>query len=96
MVEVARHFWRSSVPTPLLRQCHLELVAWDHVQMAFEYLQGWRLHKLPGQPVPVLGDPHSEKVLPDVQMDPTMFLFVPSPLDFLVILAANQTVKLLM
>jgi len=24
------------------------------VQMAFEYLQGWRLHNLSGQPMPVL------------------------------------------
>ena len=45
--------------------------------MAFEYLQGWRLHNLPGQPVPVLSHPHSKKVFPDVQTEPPVFQFVP-------------------
>lgn len=26
--------------------------------MAFDYLQGWRLHNIPGQPMPVLSHPH--------------------------------------
>ena len=43
MVEVGRDLWRSSGPNPLLKQGHLEPVAQDHVQMAFEYLQGWIL-----------------------------------------------------
>ena len=34
----------TSDPTPLLKQGHVEQVAQDHVQMAFEYLQGCRLH----------------------------------------------------
>ena len=62
MAEVGRDLWRSSGPTPLLKQGHPEPVAQDH-----EYLQGWRLHNHLGQPVPVLGHPHSEKVFPDVQ-----------------------------
>ena len=33
----------------------------------FAYFQGWRLHKLTGQPVPVLGQSHCKKVFPDVQ-----------------------------
>ena len=33
----------------LLRQAHLELAAQDCVQMASEYLWGWRWHSLPGQ-----------------------------------------------
>ena len=37
MVEVGRHLWRSSCPTPLLKQGHLQAVAQDHVQTAFEY-----------------------------------------------------------
>jgi len=45
--------------------------------MAFKYLQGWRLHNLSGQPVPVLSHPHSEKVFPDVQREPSVFQFVP-------------------
>ena len=40
MVEVGRDLWRSSGLTPLLKQDHLEVVAQDHVQKAFEYLQG--------------------------------------------------------
>jgi len=47
------------------------------VQMAFEYLQGWRLHNLPGQPVPVLGHPLSKKVFPDVQWECPGFQSVP-------------------
>jgi len=59
MVEVGRDPWRSFDPTPLLRQGHLEPVAQVHVQMAFEYLQGRRLHNFSSQPV--LGHPHSKK-----------------------------------
>ena len=44
LVEVGRHLWRPSGPTPLLQQGHLELVTQNHVQTAFEYLQGWRIH----------------------------------------------------
>ena len=40
-------------PANLLKQGHLELVAQDHVQVTFGYCQGWRLHNLSGQPVPV-------------------------------------------
>jgi len=42
-IAVGRHPWRSSGPTPLLKQGHLQLVAQDRVQRACEYLQGWRL-----------------------------------------------------
>ena len=76
-LEVGRDLWRSSGPTPLLKQGHLELAAQDHVQMASEYLQGWRLHPLPGQPVPVLGHPHSKILFPDVQREPPVFQFGP-------------------
>ena len=77
LAEVGRDVWRSSGLTPLLKQGHLEMVAQDHAQMAFEYLQGWRLHNLTGQPVPVLSHPHGEKVFPDVQREPAVFQFVP-------------------
>jgi len=36
------------VEPPLLKQGQLEQVAQDHVQTAFEYLRGWRVHSLPG------------------------------------------------
>lgn len=52
--------WRSTLPTPLLKQNHLEPFAQDHDQMAFEYVQGWMFYNLPGQPV--LNHSHSEKV----------------------------------
>jgi len=45
--------------------------------MGFEYLQGGRLHNLSGQPVPVLGHPHSKKVLLNVLRGPPIFPFVP-------------------
>ena len=64
------------VQTPLLKESYLELVAPDHVQTAFEYPQGWRFHKLSGQPVPVPGHPHSKKVLPDVLAEPALFQVV--------------------
>jgi len=60
-MEVGRDPWRS---------CGPELVAEDHFQVAFEHLQGWTLHDLPGQPVPVLSHPQGEKVFPNVQTDP--------------------------
>lgn len=63
--------WKGPVgfiwPYPLPKRGHPEQAAPDHVPMAFEYLHGWRLPKLPGQPVPVLGHPRTEKVAPEVQ-----------------------------
>ena len=50
MVEVGRDIWMSSSPTLLLKQGHLGQVTQDHARSAFEYLQGWRLHNLSGQP----------------------------------------------
>ena len=50
-VEVKRDLWRSSGPPPLLKQGHLQQAAQDHVQMAFGYLQGHRLHYLVGRPL---------------------------------------------
>jgi len=62
VVLVARDLWRSSGPTPLLKQRHLQLVVQDHIQTTFEHLQGWRLQNVPGEPAPVLSHPHSKKV----------------------------------
>lgn len=63
--------WKGSVEvtwtTALLK---LEQVAQDHLQKASEYLHRGRLHHPPGQPIPVLSDSHSEKVLPAVQREP--------------------------
>jgi len=57
----------------VLEQGQREPVAQDHVQRGFEYLQGGRLHNLPGQPVPVLCQPHGED-----EMDPPVFQVVPT------------------
>ena len=77
MLEVKRDLWRSSGQHRLLKQDHLQPISQDHVQMAFEYLQGWRHHNFFGQPLPVLGHPHSSTVFPDVQKEPLVFQFVP-------------------
>lgn len=50
-----------------LEQGNIKPVVMNHVQTAFEYLQGGRLHNSLVQPVPVLCHLHS-KVLPVVQM----------------------------
>lgn len=50
MAEIGRDLWRSSGPTPLLKQGHIQLVAQDHTQTGFEYTQEeytQRLHNLP-------------------------------------------------
>jgi len=65
------------VQPSLLNQGHLQLVAQDSVCMAFKHLQGWRLHSHSGQPVPVLGHPHSENVFSDTQREAPVFQFVP-------------------
>jgi len=61
---VGRELCGSSSPTPLPKQADLDQAAQDHVQVGLEYLQGKRIHSLPGQPVPVLCHPQSEEVLP--------------------------------
>lgn len=38
------HLWKSPGPNLLLKQCRLKVAAQDHVQTAFELLQGGKLH----------------------------------------------------
>ena len=76
VADTGRDLWRSPDPIPLLKQGHLEAVAQDHVRMAFDRLQGRKLHNLSGQPVPVLGHPDSKKAFPDVQREQPVFQFV--------------------
>lgn len=62
----------------MLKQDDLELFAQDHVQMAFVYLRGVRLHSISGWPVPVPSQGHSGRaVFPDVQREPLVCRFVP-------------------
>jgi len=56
MVKVGSDFWRLPQPTPCSSrntQNHIQ-VAQNHMQAAFEDLQGRRLHNLTGEPVPVV------------------------------------------
>lgn len=54
---------KSNPPQPRSRQGQLEQVAQDHAQLGYQYLQGWRLHILSEQSVPVFEHPHSKKSL---------------------------------
>jgi len=45
ITEVGTDFRGSFGPTPMLKWNHLKLVAQDHVQAAFQYLQGGRYRK---------------------------------------------------
>lgn len=54
MTEIQRELRRSSCLTFCLKDGQLEQVAQDHVRMASEYPQGWRVHSLSGQSDPVL------------------------------------------
>lgn len=67
----------SGVQHLLLKQEQLQLLTQTHVQMAFEDRQGCRLYHLAAQAVPVLCHLQSEELLPGVQRESPMFLFVP-------------------
>jgi len=69
MVGVGRDLCGSPSPTLLPKQGHLQQAAEDLVQVGLEYLQRRRLHRLPGQPGPVLRHPQREEVLPHVQTE---------------------------
>jgi len=71
MVEVGRNHLLHLVKNPLLKQGHLDPVAQDHIQVVIEYLQVWKNHNVPEQPEPLLNHPHSKKVFPDVQAEPS-------------------------
>ena len=77
MFGVGRALQRSSSPTPLPQQGHLQQAAQDLVQAGFEYLQRRGLHSLPGQPVPVLRHPQREENLPHIQTELPVLQFVP-------------------
>jgi len=77
MVWVGRDLWRSSSPTSLPKQVHLQQAAQDLVQAGFEYLQRRRLHNTSEQPVPVLHHPQCKDVLTHVQLELPMLQYVP-------------------
>lgn len=73
MVEVRRHLWRSSAPTPLLKQGHL-----GHPSSFSRSLR--RRHTNSGQSVQfsVTCTVKKRKVFPNAQMELPMFQFVPT------------------
>ena len=77
MVGVGRDLCGSPSPTPLPKQGHLAQVAQDLVQAGSEFFQRRRIHRLPGQPVPVLCYPLREEVLPLVQLELPVLQVVP-------------------
>jgi len=77
MLGIGRNLYGSSSPTPLLKQGHLQQTAQDCIQAGLEYVRRRRLHKLPGQPVPVLRHHQREEVLPHVQTEFPLLQFVP-------------------
>lgn len=60
MVEVGIDLWRSSGPTHLLKQGHLEMLAQDPLQTDSEYL-----HNLSGKSLTVLSHPPNPKAFSD-------------------------------
>jgi len=59
---------------PCSEQGHLQLdqVAQSLVQPGLECFQGWGLHYLSGQPVPVFHHPYGKKFLPCIQSKSTL------------------------
>jgi len=49
--------------------------AQSHIQPGLECLQGWGIHSLLGQPVPVCHPPLCEKLLPNIQPKPPLSQF---------------------
>ena len=66
--------WRSSSPTMNITPPSLPLnhVPEHHIYKSFKYLQGWRLSRFPGQPVPMLDNPFSEDIYPSISSKPPL------------------------
>ena len=80
MVEVGREFWRSSGPTPTLKQGKPRAGCLGTCPDSFAHHQGWRFHNLSGQLVPVLGHPHSKKCFSLFRQHLLCFSLCPLPL----------------
>lgn len=60
--EVVRDLWRLLSPTHLLKGGSIRHTCKGLCALLdFEHLQGWRIHKFSGQPVPVFDHLHSKK-----------------------------------
>ena len=69
---------------PYYVQGHQPLVqaAQSHIQPGVECLQGWSIHNLLGQPVPVHHHPLCEKLPPNIQPKPPLSQFKTIPQFF--------------
>lgn len=68
---------RTSGDHPAQPQVQLEQVAQVCIQVAFEFLQGRKLHSLSGHPVAVLCHPQSKDIFLHMKLDLPVFHFVP-------------------
>jgi len=66
-----------SFQLPCYVQCRqpADQAAQSHIQPGLECLQGWGLHNLRGQPVPVRHHPMCEKLPPNIQPKPLLSQF---------------------
>ncbi|KAK4818843.1 hypothetical protein QYF61_020062, partial [Mycteria americana] len=48
-----------------------------HIYMSFKYPQRWRLNHFLGQPVPMLDNPFSEQIFPNIQSKPPLAQLFP-------------------
>ena len=66
---------------PCYMQGHqsLDQAVQSHIQPGLECLQGWGIHNLLGQPVPVCHQPLGEKLLPNIQPKPPLSQFKTIP-----------------
>ena len=69
--------------------------AQSHIQPGLECLQGWGIHNLSGQPVPVCHHPLCEKLLPNIQPKPLLSQFKAIPLCPITIHPCKQQIPFL-
>ncbi|KAK4811465.1 hypothetical protein QYF61_010344 [Mycteria americana] len=74
IVEVGKDLLRSLSPTVNLPlpSPPLHHVPEHLIQTSFKYLQGWRLNHFTRQPVPMLDNPFSEEIFPNIQSKPPL------------------------
>jgi len=80
--DITKSLWleetsEENVVQPLLKAESARDTGQGFFQLGCECHQGWRLHSLSRQPVPVFYEPHGTKAFPCVGMDHPVFQFVP-------------------
>lgn len=70
-----RLIWRPSSPAACSEQSGTDRVAPDHIESSFEYLQGRRHQKLPGQPVLTISNSHSKNIFSTFLYSPQNNIF---------------------